>query len=541
MIWIISQLYFILISFYLNTSIRSDNEVFPPGGRFDIQINYTNEQSTVRNGDVCDLQINYCDVFIKFEMYALIGKNSRSLFRKTTDTKSDTLTYQAYISQEINESLHELYRLELHVYDEDVFDAHDLITYASGLYQPNTMSTFQRIPLHYKHPSTSFSLSVSIRLKCNPNYYGIKCNVYCFPHSWAYKCNTDGTKLCTAGRYGANCDYVDFCKIYPCPKNTRCKNLPGENRRKCICKNYEGAECHSFYYSCDRSPCKNGGQCTLLRDFIENDNTGVLVNNVQNIDDVPENTDDETICICPDNWTGQFCTKPVVDCIVENEKHELSDTRRTNRFCLNGGVCINHSSNASARCSCPPEWDGYFCELSKGWSVGKAFGVVFTVVIAIFLILFIGFFVWLYFLSKRSHIQRRYEITYPSEYQYNDMNVNKKINGNMRVYTKPKTTLCTANDERSPTGLRTFGKAINSEVNPLKVQNDYEILYTTEGINNSNDNSDFISKNEETDFHKTLETFPPRDGSYDDDESIYVNCNSLILGRKQNNSSSDLN
>lgn len=127
---------------------------------------------------------------------------------------------------------------------------------------------------------------------------------------------------------------------------------------KCV---YSGPECHSVYYSCEKSPCKNGGRCTLLRELIEdNDAEGFIYTN-QGIND----DDDETICICPDNWNGPFCTQPVIDCISENEKYRLSTMRLTNRFCLNGGVCIIHPGNSSPRCSCPPEWDGYFCELNK--------------------------------------------------------------------------------------------------------------------------------------------------------------------------------
>ncbi|VDP79243.1 unnamed protein product [Schistosoma mattheei] len=122
-----------------------------------------------------------------------------------------------------------------------------------------------------------------------------------------------------------------------------------------------GPECHSVYYSCEKSPCKNGGRCTLLRELIEdNDAEGFIYTNQGTNDD-----DDETICICPDNWSGPFCTQPVIDCISENEKYRLSIMRLTNRFCLNGGVCIIHPGNSSPRCSCPPEWDGYFCELNK--------------------------------------------------------------------------------------------------------------------------------------------------------------------------------
>ncbi|CAH8290786.1 unnamed protein product, partial [Schistosoma turkestanicum] len=293
----------------------------------------------------------------------------------------------------------EKYRLQIYAYDEDALGEHDLIIKAIGLFRLNKTSLFQEIPLNYSHESDSFRLSSSVKLTCNSNFYGNRCDLFCSPHPWAYECDANGRKICLHGRQGVNCDIIDYCQIHPCPKNTRCKNLPREHRRKCICKNYEGPECHSSYYSCDRSPCKNGGRCTLLRELIRDDNEKETINNNQRINNYDDD-DDETVCICPDNWRGQFCTEPVVDCIPVNERYKLLFTHLPKRMCLNGGICIIHSGNLSARCSCPPEWDGYFCELDKSWSPGKIFGITFAIIFVIFLILVIGFFVWLCYMSR---------------------------------------------------------------------------------------------------------------------------------------------
>ncbi|TNN17813.1 Neurogenic locus notch-like protein [Schistosoma japonicum] len=352
--------YFIAIQFYLAKYVFSDIEINQPGGRFDILINYANLDSTVNNGDYCDWSLYRCDVYMIVNLYGLVGRESRLLLHWKTKTVANTARYAIKLSETIYENLPEKYRLELRVYDEDGLDENDLITNATGLFQPNTMNSFQIVPLNYYHSSNGFSLSSSIKLTCNSNYYGSSCDILCVPQEWEYKCDNNGRKICAPGRYGINCSMTDYCRISPCPKNTRCKNLPREHSYKCICKDYEGPECHSVYYSCENLPCKNGGHCALLSDIIEDDNAEKTIDSNQGKDYF----DDETICICPDNWSGEFCTQQVTECIPENEIR-VSLTRLTNRLCLNGGVCIIHPGNLSARCSCPPEWDGYFCELSK--------------------------------------------------------------------------------------------------------------------------------------------------------------------------------
>lgn len=501
--------YFIAIQFYLAKYVFSDIEINQPGGRFDILINYANLDSTVNNGDYCDWSLYRCDVYMIVNLYGLVGRESRLLLHWKTKTVANTARYAIKLSETIYENLPEKYRLELRVYDEDGLDENDLITNATGLFQPNTMNSFQIVPLNYYHSSNGFSLSSSIKLTCNSNYYGSSCDILCVPQEWEYKCDNNGRKICAPGRYGINCSMTDYCRISPCPKNTRCKNLPREHSYKCICKDYEGPECHSVYYSCENLPCKNGGHCALLSDIIEDDNAEKTIDSNQGKDYF----DDETICICPDNWSGEFCTQQVTECIPENEIR-VSLTRLTNRLCLNGGVCIIHPGNLSARCSCPPEWDGYFCELSKSWSTGKWFGISFAIIFIIFLIFLIGSFIWLYLILRRRSIPQYPAITYTSNFPYNN-NVGNK---NIRVYVKHGHIFDTPTNNSPIVNLCTFGKNTNSQLNSeRKIQNDYEVLCATNGTKQYDDNVNTAERSDSS--FRIIQS---------SSNNIYANCNNLL-------------
>nr|CAX69405.1 Jagged-1a precursor [Schistosoma japonicum] len=148
--------YFIAIQFYLGKYVFSDIEINQPGGRFDILINYTNLDSTVNNGDYCDWSLYRCDVYMIVNLYGLVGRESRLLLHWKTKTVANTARYAIKLSETIDENLPEKYRLELRVYDEDGLDENDLITNATGLFQPNTMNSFQIVPLNYYHSSNGF-------------------------------------------------------------------------------------------------------------------------------------------------------------------------------------------------------------------------------------------------------------------------------------------------------------------------------------------------------------------------------------------------
>ncbi|XP_018650472.1 putative pro-neuregulin-4, membrane-bound isoform (Pro-NRG4) [Contains: Neuregulin-4 (NRG-4)] [Schistosoma mansoni] len=278
-------------------------------------------------------------------------------------------------------------------------------------------------------------------------------------------------------------------------------------------------ECHSVYYSCEKSPCKNGGRCTLLRELIGDNNAEGFIHTNQGTND----DDDETICSCPDNWSGQFCTEPVIDCISENEKYRLSTTRLTSRFCLNGGVCIIHPGNSSPRCSCPPEWDGYFCELNKSWSAGRIFGIAFSIIFVIFLILVIGFFVWLCYMSRHPNIPQHPAITYLSNYPYNSTISDNDSHKSTRVYMKHEKIFDIPKSNHSPVKLSTFGDNSNPRMDTQKMENIYELPYTTNKTKQNDVNFNSLDRNGSP--FTTIQSI---------NENIYINYDTLMSKELQN-------
>nr|CAH8839876.1 unnamed protein product [Trichobilharzia regenti] len=545
MLWINFCSSLIVVNFYLTSCVSFENQISQPGGLFEIDIRYRNNEALLESGEFCDSAIQRCDVYIKLELYALSGQSSRLLFRKKSDTVMNTGEVKAFFQEQVNEKLPVAYRLEIRVYDYDWHNEPDLITHAEGIFQPSpVVTTLHQMYWNHTNPSESFRLSATIKMRCNPNYYGIGCDVFCKPNSWVYKCDINGTKLCVDGRYGDDCEFFDYCKFYPCPKYARCKNLPKEYYRRCMCKNFEGDGCFT-YYSCDRSPCKNGGQCALLKDIVEFDNNerqqkSVLGDSTR-VDDYSDNEDDETVCICPDNWKGQFCTEPVVDCTTDSREYRNTLKQRTTQSCLNGGVCIIHPGNSSARCSCPPEWEGYFCEASKEWSIGKKFGVAFGVIFIIFFILSVAFLTWLCCLSRPPKVPKRQRqpypaITYTPDYPYihtKGLRTNTDIQS--KVFMRPNEVLQNGMAHHESTDLNTFGKPTSSTANPLKMQNDYEIPFEIEGINHDKmiDRVEFDNSR-----YKPNETLAESNSMYSD-ENIYVNYNDLMLQRQRDNLSCD--
>ncbi|VDO95683.1 unnamed protein product, partial [Schistosoma margrebowiei] len=76
-----------------------------PGGRFEIEIHYTNLESTTSSGFYCDWQLHRCDVYIIVEMYDLADNNSRQLIHVKTETIADTAKFRIKVSEKINEKL----------------------------------------------------------------------------------------------------------------------------------------------------------------------------------------------------------------------------------------------------------------------------------------------------------------------------------------------------------------------------------------------------------------------------------------------------
>ncbi|XP_056150373.1 protein jagged-2b isoform X2 [Lampris incognitus] len=205
---------------------------------------------------------------------------------------------------------------------------------------------WQTIP----HDGPVARLVYRIRVRCDENYYGSKCNELCVPRDdyfGHYRCEPLGNRVCLEGWMGQACStaickqgcnllhgscslpgeckcnygwqgqFCDECLPYPgCVHGTCVKPW------QCNCeKNWGGLLCDKDLNYCGRhQPCVNGGTCM--------------------------NTEpDEYHCACPHGYSGKTCQ------IVE---HACSSNP-----CANGGTC--HEVSSGFQCHCPPGWEGPTC------------------------------------------------------------------------------------------------------------------------------------------------------------------------------------
>ncbi|XP_033846395.1 protein jagged-2b isoform X2 [Periophthalmus magnuspinnatus] len=197
---------------------------------------------------------------------------------------------------------------------------------------------------------TTARIVYRIRVRCDENYYGYKCNELCVPRDdyfGHYRCEPSGAQVCLDGWMGHDCktaickqgcnllhgscsvpgeckcnygwqgQFCDECVLYP-----GCVHGTCSQPWQCKCeRNWGGLLCDKDLNYCGRhQPCVNGGTCM--------------------------NTEpDEYYCACPQGYSGKTCQ------IVEHAC--ISDP------CANGGTC--HEVLTGFECHCPPGWSGPTC------------------------------------------------------------------------------------------------------------------------------------------------------------------------------------
>ncbi|XP_072301318.1 protein jagged-2b isoform X2 [Eucyclogobius newberryi] len=197
---------------------------------------------------------------------------------------------------------------------------------------------------------TTARIVYRIRVRCDDNYYGNKCNKLCVPRDdyfGHYRCEPSGAQVCLDGWMGPNCktaickqgcnllhgscavpgeckcnygwqgQFCDECMLHP-----GCVHGTCSQPWQCNCeRNWGGLLCDKDLNYCGRhQPCVNGGTCM--------------------------NTEpDEYHCACPQGYSGKTCQ------IVEHAC--VSDP------CANGGTC--HEVLTGFECHCPPGWSGPTC------------------------------------------------------------------------------------------------------------------------------------------------------------------------------------
>ncbi|XP_067097455.1 protein jagged-2b isoform X3 [Osmerus mordax] len=200
------------------------------------------------------------------------------------------------------------------------------------------------------HDGPVARIEYRIRVRCDDNYYGSKCNDQCRPRDdyfGHYRCEQSGSRVCLQGWMGPECrtaickqgcnllhggcsvpgqcscnygwqgQFCDECVPYP-----GCIHGTCVNPWQCSCeRNWGGLLCDKDLNYCGRhQPCVNGGTCM--------------------------NTEpDEYHCACPDGYSGKTC--------------QIAEHACTSDPCANGGTC--HEVPTGFECHCPPGWEGPTC------------------------------------------------------------------------------------------------------------------------------------------------------------------------------------
>ncbi|XP_028996952.1 protein jagged-2b isoform X2 [Betta splendens] len=200
------------------------------------------------------------------------------------------------------------------------------------------------------HDGPVARLGYRIRVQCDDNYYGNKCNKLCTPRDdylGHYRCDSSGDQVCLDGWMGPECksaickqgcdllhgfcsvpgqctckygwqgQFCDECMLYPGCVHGTCA-VPWQ----CNCEtNWGGILCDKDLNYCGHHhPCVNGGTCMNTKP-------------------------DEYHCACPHGYTGRNC--------------QIAEQACLSNPCSNGGTC--HKVPAGFECRCPPGWGGPTC------------------------------------------------------------------------------------------------------------------------------------------------------------------------------------
>ncbi|KAL7888223.1 hypothetical protein AOLI_G00031970 [Acnodon oligacanthus] len=248
------------------------------------------------------------------------------------------------------------------------------------------------------HPGATARFEYRIRVKCDENYYGSKCNKQCRPRDdyfGHYRCDPSGNIVCLEGWMGHDCrtaickqgcnlihggclvpgectcnygwqgQFCDECLPYP-----GCVHGTCENPWQCNCeKNWGGLLCDKDLNYCGtHHPCVNGGTCMNSEpneyncacpegysgkncEIAEHACVSNPCANGGTCHEVPSGFE----CHCPPGWEGPTCAKDMDECASSP--------------CAQGGTCIDLENGFE--CLCPPQWAGKTCKIDVNECVGK--------------------------------------------------------------------------------------------------------------------------------------------------------------------------
>ncbi|KAM6954021.1 protein jagged-2b [Aplochiton taeniatus] len=248
------------------------------------------------------------------------------------------------------------------------------------------------------HDGPVARLEYRLRLRCDGNYYGSKCNKQCRPRDdyfGHYRCEQWGNRVCLEGWMGHDCraaickqgcnllhggcsvpgeckcnygwqgQFCDECVPYP-----GCYHGTCVNPWQCNCEtNWGGLLCDKDLNYCGRhQPCTNGGTCMNTEPdeyqcacpegytgktchIAEHACTSDPCANEGTCHEVPSGFQ----CQCPSGWEGPTCANDMDEC--------------ASNPCAQGGTCVDMENGFE--CVCPPEWTGKTCQIDANECEGK--------------------------------------------------------------------------------------------------------------------------------------------------------------------------
>ncbi|KAL0969025.1 hypothetical protein UPYG_G00221700 [Umbra pygmaea] len=201
-----------------------------------------------------------------------------------------------------------------------------------------------------QHNGPIASFEYSIRVRCDENYYGSKCNKQCRPRDdnyGHYVCDPFGNRSCMEGWMGTYCTTA-ICK-QGCNLLQGSCTVPGE----CTCKyGWQGPFCEDCipYPGCVHGTCVKPWMCSCDKNWggmlCDKDLNYCGTNKPCNNGGTCMNTEpDEYNCACPDGYSGKNC--------------EIAEHACMSNPCANGGTC--HEVPTGFECHCPAGWAGPTC------------------------------------------------------------------------------------------------------------------------------------------------------------------------------------
>ncbi|KAK3601776.1 hypothetical protein CHS0354_016142 [Potamilus streckersoni] len=345
------------------------------GGKVSVRfIRFDNPRGEGNNGHCCDGRaifcVGSCDHVFTICLDNSYGPNSVDYcpygrMNSGEIAEADTIVFYDRVGRLLNplefhfDTWPFSMKLKVHIVDYDDND-NDFVDFITNLIEMTPAPSVELARPSRLVLKRRVRLDVDVRVYCDPDFYGPRCDVYCKSSDNSlghYTCSLDGAKLCMNGWVGSNCDRNhDDCAGHACQHGATC--LDRHLGYECLCPSgFSGDKCEEEIDECVLLPCANGATCIDRVGHFEchclNGWFGRLCQNYSACYSDPcqnggtcLNEGESYLCICPEGWTGSQCMEDVLEC--------------SSNPCQFNGTCVEGFN--SFQCICPDGLHGSYCE-----------------------------------------------------------------------------------------------------------------------------------------------------------------------------------